>query len=93
MDKNNSFRCVKIALVAGNGALIACGLFGFVIGLLSPPFIHIQDDYSLGAPPKDYGPELTLVSCIAVIIGCAGLFGALREHFSLLLLYALQTGA
>lgn len=89
MDKTSSFRCVKYSLVVGNSVVIALGLIGFIFGLLDPPFIQVYDPYSASLFPVDYGPQLALVSCIAVVIAAAGLIGALREHFYLLLIYSL----
>lgn len=89
MDKNNSFRCIKYSLVAGNAVVVLFGLSGFILGLIDPPFLQMYDPYSDNLYPVDYGPSLALVSCIAVVIAAAGLIGAIREHFYLLILYAL----
>lgn len=89
MDKNNSFRCIKYSLVAGNAVVVLFGLSGFILGLIDPPFLQMYDPYSDNLFPVDYGPSLALVSCIAVVIAAAGLIGAIREHFYLLILYGL----
>lgn len=89
MDKTNSFRCIKYSLVAGNAAVVLFGLSGFILGLIDPPFLQMYDPYSDNLFPIDYGPSLALVSCIAVVIAAAGLIGAIREHFYLLILYCL----
>ena len=89
MDKTNSFRCVKCALVAGNTAVIALGLTGFIIGLVTPNVLFKYDPYNV---PYNYGvtgSQVALVSSIAVLVAAVGLIGALKEHFYLLLVYIL----
>ncbi|KAF7489597.1 hypothetical protein SSS_10544 [Sarcoptes scabiei] len=80
MDRNSALRCLKFSLVAGNAAVIALGLAGFITGLLAPMAMT-----HLGVS----GSQLALVSCTAIVIALAGLIGALREHFCLLATYAL----
>lgn len=80
MDKNSSLRCLKFSLIAGNTAVIAFGLASFITGLVAPNALaHLMV----------FGSQLALVSSIVVVIGAAGLIGAIREHFCLLLTYAM----
>ena len=80
MDKNSSLRCLKFSLIAGNSAVIAIGLAGFLTGLVAPNAMqHLTVS----------GSQLSLTSSIIVVIGAAGLIGALRENFCLLLTYSL----